>query len=157
MVRSGGKRLKGGPEMFIGEYQHTLDAKGRIFVPAKFRDELGEKFIVTIGLDRCLFVFPAQTFNIYKEKLDAISLANKDARNFTRFFFAGAAECELDKQGRIMLPQKLRVYASLEKDVTVVGVSGRVEIWNTAEWDKDHSIENFSPDEFSEKMELLGF
>ncbi len=157
MVRSGAKRLKGGPEMFIGEYQHTLDAKGRIFVPAKFRDELGEKFIVTIGLDRCLFVFPEETFNIYKEKLDAISLANKDARNFTRFFFAGAAECELDKQGRIMLPQKLRVYASLEKDVTVVGVSGRVEIWNTTEWDKDHSLENFSPDEFSEKMELLGF
>lgn len=143
--------------MFIGEYQHTVDVKGRMFVPAKFREELGEKFIVTIGLDRCLFVFPEETFNIYKEKLDAISLANKDARNFTRFFFAGAAECELDKQGRIMLPQKLRTYAMLEKDVTVVGVSGRVEIWNTEEWDKEHSLENFSPDEFSEKMELLGF
>lgn len=143
--------------MFIGEYQHTVDVKGRMFVPAKFREELGEKFIVTIGLDRCLFVFPEQTFNIYKEKLDAISLANKDARNFTRFFFAGAAECELDKQGRIILPQKLRTYAMLDKDVTVVGVSGRVEIWNTEEWDKEHSLENFSPDEFSEKMELLGF
>lgn len=143
--------------MFIGEYQHTVDVKGRMFVPAKFRDELGEKFIVTIGLDRCLFVFPEETFNIYKEKLDAISLANKDARNFTRFFFAGAAECELDKQGRIILPQKLRTYAMLDKDVTVVGVSGRVEIWNTEEWDKEHSLENFSPDEFSEKMELLGF
>ncbi len=143
--------------MFIGEYQHTVDVKGRMFVPAKFREELGEKFIVTIGLDRCLFVFPEETFNIYKEKLDAISLANKDARNFTRFFFAGAAECELDKQGRIILPQKLRTYAMLDKDVTVVGVSGRVEIWNTEEWDKEHSLENFSPDEFSEKMELLGF
>lgn len=143
--------------MFIGEYQHVLDAKGRMFMPAKFRDELGEKFIVTIGLDRCLFVFPTETFNIYKEKLDAISLANKDARNFTRFFFAGAGECELDKQGRIMVPQKLRTYANLEKDVTVVGVSGRIELWNTADWEKEHSIENFSPDEFSEKMELLGF
>lgn len=143
--------------MFIGEYQHTVDAKGRMFVPAKFRDELGERFIVTIGLDRCLFVFPEETFNIYKEKLDAISLANKDARNFTRFFFAGAGECELDKQGRILLPQKLRTYANLEKDVTVVGVSGRVEIWNTEEWDKSHSLENFDFDEFSEKMELLGF
>lgn len=143
--------------MFIGEYSHVIDAKGRMFMPAKFRDELGEKFIVTIGLDRCLFVFPAETFQIYKEKLDAISLANKDARNFTRFFFAGAGECELDKQGRIMLPQKLRAYARLEKDVTVVGVSGRIEIWNTEDWDKEHSIENFSPDEFSEKMELLGF
>lgn len=143
--------------MFIGEYQHSLDAKGRIFVPAKFREALGEKFIVTIGLDRCLFVFPAETFAIYKEKLDAISLANKDAREFTRFFFAGAGECELDKQGRILIPPKLRAYAKLEKDVTVVGVSGRVELWNTADWEKEHSIENFSPEEFSEKMELLGF
>lgn len=143
--------------MFIGEYQHSLDAKGRMFVPAKFREELGEKFIVTIGLDRCLFVFPAETFATYKEKLDAISLANKDAREFTRFFFAGAGECELDKQGRILLPPKLRAYAHLEKDVTVVGVSGRVEIWNTEDWAQDHSIENFSPEEFSEKMELLGF
>jgi len=143
--------------MFMGEYQHVLDAKGRMFIPAKLREELGEKFIVTIGLDRCLFVFPAETFNIYKEKLDAISLANKDARNFTRFFFAGAGECELDKQGRIMLPQKLRTYANLEKDVTVVGVSGRIELWNTEDWEKEHSLENFSPDEFDEKMELLGF
>ena len=143
--------------MFIGEYSHVLDAKGRMFMPAKFRDELGEKFIVTIGLDRCLFVFPTETFQIYKEKLDAISLANRDARNFTRFFFAGAGECELDKQGRIMLPHKLRTYARLEKDVTVVGVSGRIELWNTEDWEKEHSIENFSPDEFSEKMELLGF
>ncbi len=143
--------------MFIGEYNHVVDAKGRMFIPAKFREELGERFIVTIGLDRCLFVFPAETFNIYKEKLDAISLANKDARNFTRFFFAGAGECEFDKQGRIMLPQKLRTYANLDKDVTVVGVSGRIEIWNKEDWDKEHSIENFSPDELSEKMELLGF
>ncbi len=143
--------------MFIGEYQHTLDVKGRMFVPAKFRDELGEKFIVTIGLDKCLFVFPEATFQIYKEKLDAISLANRDAREFTRFFFAGAGECELDKQGRIMLPQKLRQYAGLEKDVTVVGVSGRVEIWDKDRWDSTHSIENFDPEEFSEKMELLGF
>ena len=143
--------------MFIGEYSHVLDAKGRMFMPAKFRGELGEKFIVTIGLDRCLFVFPTETFQIYKEKLDAISLANRDARNFTRFFFAGAGECELDKQGRIMLPQKLRTYARLEKDVPVVGVSGRIELWNTEDWEKEHSIENFSPDEFSEKMELLGF
>ncbi len=143
--------------MFIGEYQHVLDAKGRMFIPAKFREELGETFIVTIGMDRCLFVFPAETFNVYKEKLDAISLANKDARNFTRFFFAGAAECEPDKQGRIMLPQKLREYAHLEKDVTVIGVSGRIELWNTDDWNKEHSIENFSLDELSEKMEALGF
>ncbi len=143
--------------MFMGTYQHVLDAKGRMFVPAKFREELGEKFIVTIGLDRCLFVFPTETFQTYKEKLDAISLANKDAREFTRFFFAGAGECEPDKQGRILIPPHLRKFANLDKDVTVVGVSGRVELWNTAEWEKTHSFDTFSPDEFSEKMELLGF
>ena len=143
--------------MFMGTYQHVLDAKGRMFVPAKFRDELGEKFIATIGLDRCLFVFPMSTFQIYKEKLDAISLANKEAREFTRFFFSGAAECEPDKQGRILIPPHLRKYAHLDKDVTVVGVSGRVEVWNTEDWDKTHSFDTFSPDEFSEKMELLGF
>lgn len=143
--------------MFMGTYRHVLDAKGRMFVPAKFREELGETFIVTIGLDRCLFVFPKSTFEVYKEKLDAISLANKDAREFARFFFAGAGECEPDKQGRILIPPHLRSYAKLDKDVTVVGVSGRVEVWNTEDWDKTHSFENFSPDEFSEKMELLGF
>ena len=143
--------------MFIGEFQHTLDAKGRMFVPAKFRDELGEKFIVTIGLDKCLFVFPVETFQIYKEKLDAISIANRDAREFARFFFAGAGECEPDKQGRVMIPQKLRMYAGLEKEVIVVGVSGRVEIWDKEKWYATHSFENFDPEMLSNKMEGLGF
>ena len=92
--------------MFIGEYQHTVDAKGRMFVPSKFRDDLGDTFIVTLGLDNCLFVFPQEEFDRLKAKLDAVSITNKDARQFARFFFARASECELDKQGRIMLPQK---------------------------------------------------
>ncbi len=142
--------------MFIGEYQHTLDAKGRMFVPSKFREELGDTFIVTLGLDNCLFVFPQEEFDRLKAKLDAISIAKKDARQFSRFFFAKACECEMDKQGRIMIPQNLREYAHLSKDVTVVGVSSRVELWNTEDWEDTHSFENFSPDELSEKMELLG-
>lgn len=142
--------------MFIGEYQHTLDTKGRMFVPAKFRDDLGDTFIVTLGLDNCLFVFPQEEFDRLKAKLDAISITNKDARTFARFFFARASECEMDKQGRIMLPSTLREYAGLTKDVTVVGVSNRVELWNTEAWESTHSFENFSPDELSEKMELLG-
>lgn len=142
--------------MFIGEYQHTLDTKGRMFVPAKFRDDLGDTFIVTLGLDNCLFVFPQEEFDRLKAKLDAISITNKDARTFARFFFARASECEMDKQGRIMLPATLREYAGLTKDVTVVGVSNRVELWNTEAWESTHSFENFSPDELSEKMELLG-
>lgn len=142
--------------MFIGEYQHTLDVKGRMFVPSKFRDELGDTFIVTLGLDNCLFVFPQEEFDRLKAKLDAVSITNKDARRFARFFFARACECEMDKQGRIMLPNNLREYAGLTKDVTVVGVSNRVELWNKESWETDHSFENFSPDELSEKMELLG-
>ena len=142
--------------MFIGEYQHTLDAKGRMFMPSKFRDELGETFIVTLGLDHCLFVFSSDEFDRLKSKMDALSIANKDARQFARFFFAGACECEMDKQGRIMLPAKLRSYAELEKDVTVVGVSSRLELWNREKWEAEHSFDNFSPEELSEKMELLG-
>lgn len=142
--------------MFIGEYQHTLDAKGRMFIPAKFRDELGEKFIVTLGLDNCLFVFSSDEFNKLKEKQDSLSIANKDARNFARFFFAGACECEPDKQGRINLPQRLLSYAHLEKDVTIVGVSNRIELWSTDKWNEQFNFDNFSPDEFSEKMEALG-
>ena len=142
--------------MFIGEYQHTLDAKGRMFVPSRFRDDLGDFFIVTLGLDNCLFVFPQEEFDRLKAKLDAVSITNKDARRFARFFFARACECEMDKQGRIILPNNLREYAGLVKDVTVVGVSNRVEIWNTADWEDEHSFENFSPDELSEKLGLLG-
>ena len=142
--------------MFIGEYQHSMDAKGRMFVPSKFRDDLGDTFIVTLGLDNCLFVFPQEEFERLKARLDAISITNKDARTFARFFFARDSECEMDKQGRAMIPNNLREYAGLTKDVTVVGVSNRVELWNTENWENTHSFENFSPDELSEKMELLG-
>lgn len=142
--------------MFIGEYQHTLDAKGRIFVPAKFRDDLGETCIATLGLENCLFIFPLDEFDRLKAKLDAISIANKDARQFARFFFSKAAECEMDKQGRIMLPQNLRDYAGLTKDVTVAGVSSRVEVWNREDWDKAHSVESYDLETMAEKMELLG-
>ncbi len=142
--------------MFIGEYQHTLDVKGRMFVPSRFRDDLGDTFIVTLGLDNCLFVFPQEEFDRLKAKLDAVSITNKDARRFARFFFARASECEMDKQGRIMIPAILREYAGLTKDVTVVGVSNRVELWNSEAWEEEHSFDKFSPDELSEKMELLG-
>lgn len=141
--------------MFIGEYHHTLDAKGRMFVPSKFREELGESFIVTLGLDNCLFAFSAEEFERLKLKLDALPISNKDARQFARFFFAGACECETDKQGRIMIPAKLRSYAQLEKDVTVVGVSTRLELWNSQKWEEEHSFDCFSSDMLSEKLEGL--
>ena len=142
--------------MYFGEYEHCLDTKGRIFVPAKLRDALGEKFMITIGLDNCLFVFDMDTFELYREKISAISIANPDVRKFARFFFAGAAECEPDKQGRIVIPQKLRTYAHLEKEVTIVGSSNRVEIWDRNAWCDEYGIEKFSPEEYSDKLQLMG-
>ena len=120
--------------MFMGEYQHTIDAKGRLTMPAKFRDELGDKFVVTKGLDHCLFVYSQAEWHIMEDKLKALSFTRADARAFARMFFSGAAEGEMDKQNRVLLPQNLREHAELHKDVIVVGVSTRVEIWDKEKW-----------------------
>ncbi|MGB9662936.1 MAG: division/cell wall cluster transcriptional repressor MraZ [Moorellaceae bacterium] len=122
--------------MFIGEYYHTIDEKGRLIMPARFREELGEKFIVTKGLDNCLFVYPLKGWEEMEQKLRALPFTRADVRAFARFFFSGATECELDRQGRILLPANLREYARLEKDVVVAGVSTRVEIWSRILWEK---------------------
>lgn len=121
--------------MLMGEYLHTIDAKGRLILPAKFRDELGELFIVTKGLDNCLFVYAKEEWAILEGKLKQLPLAKPEARAFVRFFFAGAAEVECDKQGRVLLPTNLRDYAQVEKDVVILGVSNRVEIWSKTVWD----------------------
>lgn len=118
----------------MGEYLHTIDGKGRLIVPAKYREALGEKFIATKGLDHCLFVYPIDEWHALEEKLRALPFTQPEARAFVRFFFSGATECELDKQGRILLPANLRDYAQLEKDVVLVGVSSRVEIWSQTLW-----------------------
>ena len=101
--------------MFMGEYNHTIDAKGRLIIPSKFRELLGEEFVLTKGLDGCLSIYPMDEWNAFEEKLRALPLTNKNARTFTRFFVAGATNCELDKQGRILVPQTLREFAGLEK------------------------------------------
>lgn len=142
--------------MFYGEYQHTIDPKGRVIVPSKFREDLGEKFIVTKGLDNCLFVYSSNEWSELESKLKSLPFTDKDVRAFVRFFFAGAAECELDKQGRILIPQNLREYAALEKDIYVIGVSTRVEIWDKSKWDNYSSDDNISPDQIAEKMASLG-
>lgn len=118
----------------MGEFEHSLDTKGRLTVPVKFRDGLGASFVVTRGLDKCLFVYPTDEWQILESKLKALPMTRADARSFVRFFFSGACECELDKQGRILLPQKLRDYAELDKDCSLIGVSNRVEIWNVGIW-----------------------
>lgn len=143
--------------MFMGEYNHTIDAKGRLIVPAKFREILGDNFIVTKGLDGCLFVYPNDEWTRFEEKLKSLPLTNKNARQFTRFFLAGAAACEVDKQGRILLPQVLREFASLEKDVVLVGVASRIEIWSRELWDESMNTYDGDMDEVAENMESLGF
>ena len=142
--------------MLLGEYNHTLDEKGRVSMPAKFRDDLGSTFIVTKGLDNCLFVYSKKEWETFEEKLKTLPLTNPNARNFIRFFFAGATECELDKQGRINIPQNLREYALLKKDVYIVGVSTRVEIWDKEKWQNYTSNENLNVDEIANQMSNLG-
>lgn len=120
----------------MGEFLHTIDNKGRLIFPVKFREGLGEKFIATKGLDNCLFVYSPGEWAILENKLKALPLAKPEARAFARFFFAGAAELEADKQGRVLLPANLREYAKLDKDVVVIGVATRVEIWGKDAWDE---------------------
>ncbi len=138
--------------MFMGEYEHNLDAKGRVIVPAKFREGLGERFIITRGLDKCLFAYPLEEWKILEEKLKKLPLTKKDARAFTRFFFSGAVECEIDKQGRVNLPLPLRTYSKLEKECVIIGVSERIEIWSKDLWE-EYFLE--SEDSFSDIAENL--
>ncbi|GIO85270.1 transcriptional regulator MraZ [Paenibacillus faecis] len=138
--------------MFMGEFQHSIDEKGRMIIPAKFRDLLGTSFVVTRGLDQCLFVYPLQEWEVLEQKLKALPLMKSDARAFTRFFFSGATECEWDKQGRVNLPANLRQYAKLEKDCVVLGVSNRVEIWSKDIWEQYFQQSEDTFNEIAEKL-----
>lgn len=138
----------------MSEYNHTVDAKGRLIVPSKFREQLGDEFVVTKGMDGCLFVYANDDWNAFEQKLTSLPLINKEARKFARFFLAGAAQVEVDKQGRILLPANLREFASLEKDVVLVGVGSRIEIWSRENWvnmDADSDM-----DDIAAAMEGLG-
>ena len=145
-----------GPDMFIGEYQHNIDDKGRLTIPAKFREELGDGAVLTRGLENCLFLFSKSEWEEIAGKLRALPMTRSDARAFSRFFFSGAAECEFDKQGRIMVPAPLRRYAAIERDVMVVGVSSRVEIWNQSRWEEYIAKAESSYSEIAEQIEGLG-
>ena len=142
--------------MLIGEYEHVLDAKGRLIMPAKLREDMGEKFIITKGLDGCLFGFSMKEWANFEEKLKTLPLTNKNARDFVRFFLSGAIECELDKQGRFLIASNLREYANMEKDVAIIGVGTRLEIWDREKWKSYNSDENISADEIAENMTMLG-
>lgn len=142
--------------MFIGEYNHTLDDKGRITIPSKFRDGLGDEFVITKGLDSCLFVYPKDEWKIFEDKLKTLPLTSKDARAFVRFFFAGASQCNLDKQNRVLLPQNLRIHSELQKEAVIIGVSTRIEIWSKEKWNEYTEDENLSYENIAENMAELG-
>lgn len=136
----------------MGEYHHTIDLKGRMIVPAKFRDGLGQAFVLTRGLDQCLFGYPMSEWQIIEEKLKILPLTKKDARAFTRFFFSGATECEIDKQGRINIATPLLQYAKLEKECVVIGVSNRIELWSKSIWENYVAEQENSFEEIAENM-----
>lgn len=140
--------------MFRGEFQHVVDEKGRLIVPARFRDILGDPFIITKGLDNCLWVYPMPEWETLEAKLRSLQITKPDARAFVRFFSAGACECTFDKQGRILIPNNLRAYARLDKDVTVIGVITRVEIWDRRRWEEYST--SLSPEAIAEKIVDLG-
>ena len=140
--------------MLIGEYEHSLDTKGRLIMPAKLREDIGEKFIITKGLDGCLFAFSLEEWKNFEQKLRTLPISNKDARAFSRFFFAGAIDCEIDKQGRFLITSNLREFAKLEKEIVIVGMDSRNEIWSKEKW--QNTEDDISADEIAAKMEMLG-
>ena len=141
--------------MFMGEYNHTIDAKSRLIIPSKFREVLGDEFVVTKGLDGCLFVFDNKEWAIFEEKLQKLpSLTNPDVRKFVRFFMAGATSVEVDKQGRILIPAGLKDFEALEKDTVLIGVGNRVEIWSKERYDGTVTYEDM--EEIAKHMSELG-
>ena len=140
--------------MFMGEYNHSVDAKGRLIVPSKFREQLGDEFVVTKGLDGCLFVYENSEWKSFEEKLKELPMSHRDTRKFARFFLAGASQVEVDKQGRILIPSVLRAFAGLDKDVVLVGVGARIEIWSKEKWDEASMYDDM--EEIAEHMSELG-
>ncbi len=142
--------------MFIGEYKHSIDQKGRMAVPVKFREKLGTGAIITRGLDRCLFIFGATEWEALAQKINALPLSQSNSRAFARLMMAGAADVEFDAQGRALIPEHLRIYAGLSKETVVTGVYNRIEIWDAKAWDSYKTKTEKSSDEIAEKLGELG-
>ena len=140
--------------MFMGEYSHTIDAKGRMIIPSKFREELGEEFVLTKGLDGCLSIYPNDEWKAFEEKLKALPLNDKNARAFVRFFVSSATQCELDKQGRILVPVTLRKFAGLSKDVVLTGTSPGLKSGAKEKWMENSNCEDM--DAIAEGMQAMG-
>jgi MraZ protein len=142
---------------FTGEYIHTLDPKGRLIIPTRFREQLGSEFYVTRGLDGCLFVYPEDEWKTFSAKLRSLPLIDEGARKLTRFFAAGATPCELDKQGRILVPATLREFACLEKDVVLAGMVNRIEIWSKDRWISNNTFDNEDIQNVAAHLTSIGF
>jgi len=136
--------------MFYGSFKNTLDAKGRLIVPKQFREQLGSEFMITRGLDGCLFAMPQNEWDLFEEKLSKLPLTNKNARKVVRFFAAGATLCEIDKQGRVLIPENLREFAGMLKDVVIEGSMKRIELWS-----REKYVEATSADDIDTSMEAL--
>ena len=144
--------------MFVGEFTHNIDAKGRIIIPAKFCEQLGEQFMITKGFEGCLFVYPMDVWEELAENLSKLPSNQKSARFLQRTFLSGASEGEPDKQGKVLITQPHREYAALTKEVVIIGVSKRVEIWDAQRWqDYSHDEEEMSVEEAAESLEEISF
>lgn len=139
--------------MFYGEYRHTIDAKGRLFIPVKLRDALGERFMLSKGLDKCICIYPAEAWNEFTERLEKLPVAKE--RRIRRYFYSGAYECNLDAQGRIMISPMYRDFANLEKEVVIAGNRSHLEIWSEAEWQNEQQYIN--SEEVTKELEELDF
>lgn len=145
--------------MLMGEYHHSIDEKGRLIIPSKFRNELGETFVVTRGIEKCLFIYPLNEWEKIVRNLKSLPFTKKDARNFTRFFLSGATALEFDKQGRINISSPLASYANLEKDCVIVGVNDRLEVWSQESWDKflndnEESLSDIAENLFTSNIDI---
>ncbi|MCR4600271.1 MAG: division/cell wall cluster transcriptional repressor MraZ [Clostridia bacterium] len=141
--------------MFSGTYQHSIDQKGRIIIPARFREALSHGFVLTRGLDKCLFIYPASEWEAFSAKLNSIPMTMKEGRSFKRYFFANAVECQLDKQGRVTIPPVMRGFAGIDKDLVTIGVNERIEVWSKDEWESYNDVE-IDDELIAEKFADLG-
>lgn len=139
--------------MFTGSHEHAVDNKGRIIIPSKFREELGEKFIITLGVDGCLFIYPMNKWEEFVLKLQGLQTSKLESRQLQRYFLAYASEVEFDKQGRVLIPSGLREKAEIQKNVILVGMIGKIEIWDKDKWDNNRSFKDMA--EVAKKMEEL--
>ena len=143
-------------QMLMGKYQNSIDAKSRMIVPSKYREELGLKCILTRGIDKCLYIYPMSEWEVFMEKLQKLPTSDANARSFIRHFYANAVECEIDRQGRVTLPQDLRDYAGIEKELVTVGILNKIEIWSKSQWESAENNTELEQSDFAQKMTDYG-